>query len=418
MDNFDGYYTRGDSTMKKHTIILAILVLGLTLFAQEIQEEAVAINIEVPVRVFKGKTFINNLTIDDFEIYEDGVLQKTEAVYLIKKLDIVREETEMKKEEARKIFAPKVSRNFLFLFEIHEYLPKIGKAIEYFFNEIYVMGDALTVITPLKTYRFNYETLERLSNKRISEELIGTLRGDTRRSTVEYRGLLRDLEDIKTFEKNAPPFADIRDLVRMMHSDISNKLRNLRYIDENKLQEFVDVLKDTEGPKHVFFFLQKLNIPIIRYNPVFNTNDLEEFEGLMAVDETKIKRIFSDSSITAHMIYVTKLSDLDIMQREAGSLTNENETDVSQKTMPRVLQEVSGSMFSSFKDIAETTGGIVDSSTNAAASFKKAAEASENYYLLYYSPKNYVANGEYKEIKIKVRGQRYKISHRAGYIAD
>ena len=66
--------------MKKHTIFLAIFVFSLTLFPQEIQEEAVAINIEVPIRVFKGNTFIDNLTIDDFEIYEDGVLQKTEAV--------------------------------------------------------------------------------------------------------------------------------------------------------------------------------------------------------------------------------------------------------------------------------------------------------------------------------------------------
>ena len=72
--------------MKKHTIFLAILVFSLTLFAQDIQEEAVAINIEVPTRVFKGKTFIDNLTIDDFEIYEDGVLQTVEAVYLIKKV--------------------------------------------------------------------------------------------------------------------------------------------------------------------------------------------------------------------------------------------------------------------------------------------------------------------------------------------
>jgi len=407
--------------MKKHTILLAILVLGLTLFSQEIQEEAVAINIEVPVRVFKGKTFINNLTIDDFEIYEDGILQKVEAVYLIKKMDIVREDTEMKKEEARKIFAPKVSRNFVFLFEIHEYLPKIGKAIEYFFNDVYVTGDALTVITPLKTYRFNYEVLERLSKKEISKELIGQLRKDTMKCTAEYRGLLRDLEDVKTFEKSLldTPM-DPRALARMMHSNISTKLRNLRYLDENKLLEFVDVLKKTEGPKHVFFFLQKLQIPIIRYNPVFDTDDLEEFEAYMAVDETKIKRIFSDSSITAHMIYITKLSDLDIMERERGgvSMTNTDEYDTSQTTMPRVLQDISGSIFSSFKDIAEATGGIVDSSTNAAASFKKAAEASENYYLLYYSPKNYVANGKFKEIKIKVKGQRYRISHRAGYIAD
>ncbi|MFC2167081.1 hypothetical protein ACFLQZ_03870, partial [Acidobacteriota bacterium] len=79
--------------MKRHTIFLVILVFSLPLFAQEIQEEAIAVNIEVPVRVFKGKTFIDNLTIDDFEIYEDGILQKTEAVYLINKLDIVREDT-------------------------------------------------------------------------------------------------------------------------------------------------------------------------------------------------------------------------------------------------------------------------------------------------------------------------------------
>ncbi|MFC2161609.1 hypothetical protein ACFLRX_08165 [Acidobacteriota bacterium] len=402
--------------MKKQTTLLAILVFSLALFAQEIQHEAVAVNIEVPVRVFKGKTFIDNLSIDDFEIYEDGILQKTEAVYLIKKMDIVREDTEMNKEEARKVSSPKVTRNFVLLFEIHEYLPKIGKAIEYFFNDIYVEGDALTVMTPLNTFSFNSEALERLSNKEISKELIELLRGDTRRSTIAYRGLLHDLEDIKRFEKDTE--GGFEDLISMMHSNISAKLRNLRYIDETKLLEFVDFLLSTEGPKHVFFFLQKLQIPIIRYNPVFGFDDLEEFDAYMALDETKIKQIFSDSSITAHMIYVTKLSDLDIMQREAGSLTNANEYDTSQTTMPRVLQDISGSMFSAFKDIAETTGGIVDSSTNAAASFKKAADASENYYLLYYSPKNYVPDGKFKEIKIKVKGQRYRITHRAGYVAD
>ncbi|MFC2167704.1 hypothetical protein ACFLRW_01880 [Acidobacteriota bacterium] len=404
--------------MKKHTIFLVILVFSLTLFAQEIQEEAVAINIEVPVRVYKGKNFIDNLTIEDFEIYEDGILQKTEAVYLIKKLDIVREETELKTEEAREIFAPKVSRNFVFLFEIHEYLPKVGTAIEYFFDEVYAVGDSISVITPLQTYHFNYEVLGRLPKKEISKQLIGQIRRDLLKCSSVYRGLLRDLEDVKQFEKDSPAPAGMEGVVRMMHSDITLKLKNLRYLDENKFMEFADALKDKEGPKHVFFFLQKLNIPIIRYNPVFGFDDLDEFEGFMAIDETKIQRIFSDSSITAHMIYVTKLSDLDIMEREGVTLTNSSETDTSTSTMPRVLQEISGDIFSAFKDIAEATGGIVDSSTNAAASFKKSVDASENYYLLYYSPKNYVASGKFMEITIKVKGQNYKITHRAGYIAD
>ena len=65
-----------------------------------IQHEAAAINIEVPVRVFKGKTFIDNLTIDDFEIYEEDALQTIEAVYFIRKTEIKRKE--IKTEEYKK----------------------------------------------------------------------------------------------------------------------------------------------------------------------------------------------------------------------------------------------------------------------------------------------------------------------------
>ncbi len=404
--------------MKKHTILLAILVLGLTLFAQDIQEEAVAINIEVPTRVFKGKTFIDNLTIDDFEIYENGILQKTEAVYLVKKKEIVREDTELDPEIAKEKFAPKVSRNFVFLFEIHEYLPRLGTTIEYFFDEVYTVGDSITVITPLQTYRFNYEVLAKLPKKEISKQLIGQLRSDLLKSSSVYRGLLRDLEDVKTFEQDAPVDSGMEGVIRMMHSDITQKLRNLRYLDETKFLEFANALKEAKGPKHVFFFLQKLNIPIIRYNPVFGFDDLDEFEGFMAIDGEKIQRFFSDSSITAHLIYITKISDLDIMGRDTAAVTSTGVDDTGVTAMPRVIQEISGDIFSAFKDVAEATGGVVDSSTNAAASFRKAVEASENYYLLYYSPKNYVANGKFMEITIKVKGQNYKITHRAGYIAD
>jgi len=42
--------------MRKQVLIIGILTLGLTIIAKEIQHETIAINIEVPVRVFtKGK---------------------------------------------------------------------------------------------------------------------------------------------------------------------------------------------------------------------------------------------------------------------------------------------------------------------------------------------------------------------------
>jgi hypothetical protein len=74
--------------------------------------------------------------------------------------------------------------------------------------------------------------------------------------------------------------------------------------------------------------------------------------------------------------------------------------------------------FNSFKQIAETTGGITESSANISSSLKKAAKASENYYLLYCAPKDYVADGRYRTIEVKVKGKKYRITHRAGYIAD
>ena len=70
--------------MKNLLLEIGIITICITSISQEIQHEAVAINIEVPVRVFKGDMFIDNLTIDDFELYENGKLQEIEAVYLIK----------------------------------------------------------------------------------------------------------------------------------------------------------------------------------------------------------------------------------------------------------------------------------------------------------------------------------------------
>ncbi len=81
---------------KKGTLTgLGISALAVIIFAQQIKEQALVINIEVPVRIYKGNRFIDNLTIDDFEVYEDGNLQKIEAVYLAR-------EGQIQKEKARR----------------------------------------------------------------------------------------------------------------------------------------------------------------------------------------------------------------------------------------------------------------------------------------------------------------------------
>jgi len=400
--------------MRKLIFFVVFIVLAIILIAQEIQHETLVVNIEVPVRVFDKGKFVENLTIDDFNVYEDGKLQDVVAVYLIKKTNIEREEIGLK-EEAGIRFTPEVFRNFVLLFEIYEYLPKIGKAVEYFFEEVFLPGDTLKVVTPIKTYDFNVKALKRFTGKEIAKELTGQLRKDIKMCTAEYRSLINDIENLREFERTAS--IGVKDLVTLMYSGVCTKLRNLRYLDEKKLMYFTDFLKNIEGSKHVFIFHQKLLVPVLKFGVGFE--DLEDFEAYLSFDEKKVLQAFSDSSISTHFIYLTKTSGMDLVDQEGVSVTARGLLDSTPTTVPITeAQDLSANFFSVFKEIAQTTGGIIESSANAAASFKKAVNAAENYYLLYYRPSDYKGDGKFKNIEVKVRGKNYRITHRAGYIAD
>ncbi len=375
--------------MKKIIPIIGIFLLGITLLAQQISHETIVVNIEVPVRVFKGNQFVDNLTINDFLVYEDGELQDVVAVYLIKKTNIEREDTKIDKEKARKIFTPSVSRNFVLLFEIREYLPKIGEAIDYFFNKVIMPGDTLKVLTPLKTYEFRKDSFEKLPRQEIANNLKEKLKKDTKKANAEYWSLYKDLLESS---------GERRDLIQ--------QLKDFVYFDEKKLLNFADYLKDMEGQKNIFLFYQTESIPISKQIDE-GIESLAYFDYMKDItfDVKKVKQAFSDSSISSHFIYITKTSDY---------LTDIN----GPGTFNMEMLDQSHEIFSAFREMAIATGGTTDSSANAAASFEKVVEASENYYLLYYSPKNYKADGKFRNIKVKIKGEKYRVTHRAGYLAN
>jgi hypothetical protein len=80
--------------------------------------------------------------------------------------------------------------------------------------------------------------------------------------------------------------------------------------------------------------------------------------------------------------------------------------------------EHSEDIFGAFNEIGQATGGITTSSASPEFLFRKAGEATENYYLLYYTPKNYWADGKFHQIEVKVKGKNYRVTHRVGYFAD
>ncbi len=373
--------------MKKYIFIIGVLVLGFALLAQELQHETGVINIEVPVRVFTKGKFVEELTLKDFELYEEGVLQKIEALYLIKKTVIEKEETEIDTKQASRLFSPETSRSFVLMFEMMDYFPEIRELLDYFFEHVISSGDSLFVITPLKTYTYEKEFLDETPREESVKQINRRLRKDIISASLEYKSMISDLEWLSNISN--PLKAEAADR-------IYEQIRDYRQFDDKKLMKFKDQLKEIEGQKYVFLIYQKQLIPI---PPEFASGR----EKQIFFNAKKIKQSFSDSSININFIFLTKT-------RQSG-ITRTSPTKM-------VMDDLSAKMYGSLKEVAEATGGITDSSANIAASFQQAAVSSENYYLLYYTPKDYKADGEFKNIQVKIKGKNYRVTHRAGYIAN
>ncbi len=402
---------RGIEMLKKKGTLtgLGILVLAMIIFAQQIKEQAIVINIEVPVRVYKGNRFIDNLTIDDFEVYEDGKPQKIEAVYLIK-------ERQVQKEEGERVFTPETKkRHFVLVFEMMTYSPKVGEAVDYFIQNVIMPGDMLYVSTPMRGYDFDTGFPADIPRQQISDGLRDTIRSDIIKGSREYRSLIEKLQEIR--ETDVPP--EMKESMESAYAEVLEKLMELSSMEEGKLIGFAENLIKREGQKHVFIFFQRRMVPtwgsftsthLLDTGLTYTDRLFDFYNPRTYFDQEKVIGAFADSSICCHFIYVT--------ERPAETYAWMTMNPAEEGGDRIEWQDKTVDFFNAFKEIAGATGGITESSTNVYSSLKKAAEASKSYYLLYYAPKDYQADGKFKEIKVKVKGKKYKVMHRAGYIAE
>jgi VWFA-related protein len=421
--------------MKKLSFFFGVLFLCLFLFPQEIfKEQSMVINVEVPVRVFDGGKFVDSLSIDDFEVFEDGELQKIVAVYQVSKKTITR------KEEKKK-FKPETSRNFYLFFQITEYSPRIEEALDYFIQNVLTPGDNLIVVTPMKSYSMQKNALEVKAKEEIVNQLKGLLRKDAMMGSAEYRAALDDLKELtvalasvlaseegvnsvanligdigstayKAFGDNVRDVDDAIDILFQLYPSVLEKLEQTRHVDQYKLLEFARFLKYKEGQKYVFLFYQREFTPQIDSRLLNQTlgvrQDMQNvtlriaelvdmYKREVSIDIDKVKQTYADSSASIHFMFFTKPA----------------------RYLPGIqFIEHSEDIYASFKEMAKATGGTTESSSNPGFLFKKAVESSESYYLLYYSPRKYLSDGKFKKITVRVKGKNYRITHRAGYFAE
>lgn len=401
------------------TLATLILLAGPAA-AQVIQHETKTINVEIPVRVFKGADFVDGMKLEDFEVYDNGRLQKLEAVYLVKKATVER------REETR-TFVPRTARHFTLLFEMGDYDPRLDEGLNYFVKSVLIPGDSLVVITPMRTYRMRAENSLETDRERILQRLVELLRRDILIGNSEYRDLLEDMKRMARVLASATAAGTPADSASS--TDISlaggsfeeqlenygtllQRLETLRSVDGQKFIDFAGYLKTLDGQKDVFLFYQREFIPKIdpkvlhrlmdvyndRVDILFTLMNLFDFSRRESTINTDfIKQAFADASTAIHFLFLATPAE------SAPGI---------------VMEERSEDVFEPFREMARATGGFSDSSANFGAIMRSAVSALENYYLLYYSPADYRSDGAFRNIEVRIKGGGYRLTHRAGYIAD
>lgn len=415
--------------MKRLICVVFFLGLVVGLHPQEsFIEQSLVVNIEVPVRVFDNGTFIEDLKKKDFQIFEEGKEQKIEAVYFIKKRTVERS-------EESKRFNPETDRNYFLFFELAEYDARIGEAVDWFLSNVIYPGDSLYIITPLKTYNLRAKALESKLREEIARELKGLIRKDTLQGNTEYRNVIQDLTEItrqltaimngetdRSFSSPVPVNAEdddadfqsdiIMNQLLLQYADNLGRLDNMRRVDQLKLLDFAEYLKYQFGQKYVFMFYEREFVPQLKeelierfksmqmdsMDQVFRAMTLFDFHRRDSLfDVEKVRHAYADASTAIHFLFFSRSPD-----PEYGVQMTESSEDI----------------FSAFRQMAISTGGIVEASSRPVASLQHAIEASENYYLLYYAPKEYIPNGEFRKITVKIKGKKYQVIHREGYFSN
>ncbi|MGQ9801746.1 MAG: VWA domain-containing protein [Candidatus Saccharicenans sp.] len=377
----------------------------------------------VTVRVLQKNNFVRTLGPQDFEVAEDDQVRPIEAIYLVEN----NRQTRILEGQSREL---NLNLNYFIIVQASDYDKKLGDAVNLLVSNYFQPGDTLTLITPLKIYRFNPETLLAKSKSQVSKELQNIMRSDIIQGSQEYNTALRDLKKITrslaTFggesigadpdvenEADSTTFNFGIEHILSRYQDTLVKLDGLRLVDQNKFMSFARSLKQTPGQKAVFFFYQRefrpelspkvLNQMVSSYQDyphIINTlMELFQFYRRESqLDKEEISRALADSGAVFNFIYLDKRP-----VRISGVVMNEQSEDV----------------FEALNEAARATGGLSDSTFNPVDGLRKSAENLSSYYLIFYKTDRPAGQTGFRQIQVRIKERPdYQVRYRQGYFLE
>ncbi|HOW84577.1 MAG TPA: hypothetical protein P5119_04395 [Candidatus Aminicenantes bacterium] len=395
---------------------LTLSILGLAASAGP--QDAVPSPVTVAVRVRDAGRFVAGLTLSDFEISEDGVPQRLQALYQVDKNAIVREEGEAA------AVRPAVARRFHLLFQMYDYDPKISQALDYFFSSVLLPGDSLEIYTPVNSYQLTAQAFARKPKDVLARETKDLVRKDINKGNFVYKGLLKDLRRLVQGIQRSNPMivpgddaeggmvsAFSMEQIMDQYRDSLAKLEALQRLDPDKIVGFAQAMKKQPGRKVLILFYQQ------EYRPELNPRELntlidnnQDNQSILAdlhelfqvhhraipMDVDRIAQAYCDSGADVGFLFMRRTPE------KFGGVT---------------MREESEDVFKLFFRIAEATGGFAGTTQNPQAELKGAVEAMEACYLLAYTPGPAAKAGSFRRIAVAIKGKPFRISCGQGYFA-
>jgi VWFA-related protein len=406
---------RPGSAVAPAVVCLAAVLLAGPGFAQE--PDATVTNVAVPVRVTAGGRFVDSLTRNDFVVKENDRPQDILALYLVRQDAVARE-------DAVRVLTPAVERNWILLFQLTDFHPKLAELAQGLLKKTVRPGDRLTVQTPLRNYTLSPRAFDLKTPATLVEELTRLLRRDIQLGSADYntqftelKKIVRSIADVNPMRSIGDiPEANVQDELNIMiprYKDALEKMDRARVVDGRFFLQLADRLRAIRGRKDVFLVYQREFRPEIQpvvlsqlLNQVQGDPDLEaEIQSLFVLrsrdfsfDADGVIRAFADAGTTFHFIYM-----------------NKDPEDV----VGLVMRETSEDYFRVFSELARGSGGTVDTSQDPAQGFLAASEAVGDYYLLYYEPRDKQPDGRFRVISVELKEPRpdHRLTFRAGYYA-
>jgi hypothetical protein len=377
------------------------------------QEDVTVIAVEVPVRVLQKGQFVRNLTKEDFEIYENGVLQPITGFEVRSRrislpADVSEEELKIQPEK----------RLFLLIFNIFDYQDYVGEAVDYFFANTFRKGDRIIIVT--EGVLFDIETGK--GPAAVSQDVKDTLKKFKAISTMQilsaYQDLRYEADNLLMQLRGREPFDS-----RTWDQDILRFYQNYERIWANYRNQFIipDLelyrsvikrIKYIEGEKWALCFQQREMFPKLKNegpldreirpwvetpsdNPMISIQQrnirstqmelqrLFDISGILSTEA--LKNLFMEANITFHLLLLK--SQRPLVEKDFE------------------LREVGQDYEDCFRQISFSTGGHTTFSNKVTEAMVEASQTEDYYYLLVYSPKGDPTEKPLSiDVKVKQKG--------------